>query len=152
MRNVTRVSSHDSGAETTGQCPNQDGYTKWSLSLPDAPTLDDVQAVAADISSSRRRVHEVLVPQQQALIDERRELVALRFEVGNLNWEQRLRIQLIEWKLNLIDDAILGPELDQRARYLRLKRELAGELQSFVNQMQAARPEASRPRGKRRRG
>ncbi len=147
MYNLTGESVAATGDEPAGRGSR---FSEARLSQADDPTtVEAMDGFKADLSCSRQRVRRVLVPQQQELMDERRKLVLRRFERRELSRQEQLQLGLLEWKLNLIDDAVMAPELDQQAKFLRLKRELAQDLDAFVQQMQLARPTVPAARGKR---
>ncbi len=151
VRDVTRAETHGSVSATSSEPAGDAAFKTWRISPPDSPTVDMRNPVAIDVAFGRLRVKRALLPEQDALVNERRELITRRFETGRLERHDRQRLRTLEWKLSLIEDAILGPELDERARYLSLKTELAKQLDSFVKDMKRVRPMAARPRRKGRR-
>ncbi len=68
------------------------------------------------------------------LIDERRRLVEKKFNGGGISQSEEKRLALIRWKLDRIDEAELGDDLDRLEKFVSAQESLSEDLNIFLRE------------------
>jgi len=82
----------------------------------------------------REQIKTFLAPKYQELCQERQRLVLRKRELGQeFCIEDRLHLQYLEFLLNLIDDAVMGKQMDTTLYLLHLKGKIAEDLKDVTD-------------------
>jgi hypothetical protein len=69
-------------------------------------------------AASRRVARELLLPSEPDIMREREDLLCKMFTVDGLTRAEKRRLAVLRARLDRIDDALYGPELDELERRL----------------------------------
>lgn len=86
----------------------------------------------------RRISKKIPAQEKQKLLEQRNMLVNKRFNGEGLSKKEERTLMLIRWKLDRIDDAEIGRDLDNLEEFVESQNQYANELTNFVEELKVA--------------
>lgn len=112
-----------------------------SLKKPDSAEMVSMGSIGADMMpipfGNRKKMARMLdIPKKhkEELLDERQRLVEKKFNGGGISESEEKRLALIRWKLDRIDEAEYGDDLDRLEMFVASQEKLSEDFNLFLRQ------------------
>ena len=100
--------------------------------------IDASQIEVETRKSLNRAISAKISPEtEKQLIEERNYLVDKKFNGGGLSKKEAKKLALIRWKLDRIDDAEYGEELDRLSAFVSAQEKYSRDLYDFINKLES---------------
>lgn len=121
----------------------ESGATLFSQSLRPRGFDDSRLQAITSRRAGRKNAASVSEKEVEALLDERRDLLAKKFD-GTINPAEERRLNYVRWSLDRIEDARHGETLDELELAVARYENLGEEIKHLISQLQEYAPKGKR--------